>query len=92
MIYKFKSRVLGLMIWKDGSIVATFVNGLFETTDLTLASYVVQFEEVRCLTPFEQEQPPDLPPDEPEPPVEPEPEIKPETITQVAPAKKVTKK
>jgi hypothetical protein len=87
MIYKFKSRVLGLMIWKDGSIVATFVNGLFETTDLTLASYVVQFEEVRCLTPFEQEQPPDLPPDEP--PVEPEPVIEP--MTQVAPAKKVRK-
>jgi hypothetical protein len=49
------------MIWKDGSIVATFKDGYFETTDLTLASYLIQFEEVICITPFVQEQPNDPP-------------------------------
>jgi|WetSurMetagenome_2_1015567.scaffolds.fasta_scaffold287282_2 hypothetical protein len=61
MVYKFRSHTLGLMIWKDGSIVATFVNGYFQTTDLTLASYLIQFEEVICITPFVQEQPNDPP-------------------------------
>jgi hypothetical protein len=55
LVYKFESRTTGLMIWKDNSIVATFVDGKFETEDLTLASYLVQFEECICLTPFVRE-------------------------------------
>jgi len=48
------------MIWKEDSIVATFVDGKFETEDIILASYLLQFEECICLTPFvrEIEEPP----------------------------------
>jgi outer membrane biosynthesis protein TonB len=67
------------MIWKEDSIVARFVDGKFETDDITLASYLVQFEECICLTPFvrEVEEPPpnEHPITEPTEPEVEEPEV-----------------
>lgn len=91
MIYKFKSKDKGLMVFKDGSVVATFVKGLFETDNLTLASFLVQLEEVTCLTPFVQETP-EIPPNS-DKPIEPIILEVPKEVKEVkAEVKKVTKK
>lgn len=90
MVYKFKSRDKGLMVWKDGSIVATFVKGLFETTDLVLASFLVQFEEITSLTEFVPLQP-ELPPNT-DLPIEPIILEEAKTEEVATPSKKVNKK
>jgi hypothetical protein len=97
LVYKFESRTTGLMIWKDNSVVATFVDGKFETEDLTLASYLVQFEECICLTPFVREvedSPPNEHPvvEEPTEPIVEEPIEPIETKVEEAKTAKSTKK
>lgn len=68
MLYKFHSYDLGLRVFKDGSIVAIFVNGKFETENKLLAEYLITIEQISCLTPFvpdipiqEGEEPPNTP-------------------------------
>lgn len=50
MKYKFRSSIgAGLQVWKADSIVAVFVNKLFETDDLNLALYLKCIEGIKSI-------------------------------------------
>lgn len=49
-MFKFHSYDKGLRVFKDGSIVAIFINGKFETDNLDLALFLLTIEQVTCIS------------------------------------------